>query len=214
MNLRLRFLIILVGALLVAAIFTFPIWQPLLSTESAEVVFAGLPADLVPAFQALPQVEQQAYLALAAEDQEVALLFVTTALSPDTLAPPEDDALPQLTGALQIASAEFSELDTIRWATGEGLLIQQADGITLVRLENFRAARAPAMYLALSSAEDPQTIDEIGLDRFDLGLLKGTLGNQNYLVPAEVDITRFNSLVLYSRALNLIISVAPLRFLV
>ena len=44
----------------------------------------------------------------------------------------------------------------------------------------------------------------------DLGQLLGTAGNQNYEIPADVNLAGYNSLVLFSPSLNLIMSYAAL----
>jgi hypothetical protein len=44
----------------------------------------------------------------------------------------------------------------------------------------------------------------------DLGQLVGTVGNQNYTIPTDVDLADYFSIVLYSPSLNLIMSYATL----
>jgi hypothetical protein len=64
----------------------------------------------------------------------------------------------------------------------------------------------------MAASAAPATLELLGpLDAtIDLGQLLGTVGNQNYEIPADVDLADFNSLVLYSPSLNLIMSYAPL----
>ena len=38
----------------------------------------------------------------------------------------------------------------------------------------------------------------------------GSLGNQNYAIPADADVSRFASVVIYCRAFHVLFSVAPL----
>lgn len=216
MNIRLRLFVILFGAVLVALTFTFPIWQPLFTSAGAEVVIEGLPEDLIPLFEQLPIEEQQAYLALAEQNRNAALLFLSTALGPDFPAPESEQTMPELTGAEIIGTATFerSDDDLILWASGEVTIYQQADGSKLIRFEEFRAARAPGLLIALSTVPELEAIESletIGLNRIELGVLKGNVGSQNYFLPAEVSLDTFTSIVIYSRALNLIFSVAPLN---
>ena len=44
----------------------------------------------------------------------------------------------------------------------------------------------------------------------DLGKLKGNRGNQNYPIPADVDISIFNSVVIYCKPFAVVFSVATL----
>jgi hypothetical protein len=215
MSIRIRLFVILLGAVLVVITFTFPIWQPLLNSEAAEVVIEGLPEPLVPLFEQLPAREQRAYLALAEQNRNAALMFLATALGPDFPAPPAEEQMPELTGAEEIATAEFERGadDVILWATGTITIYQQADNTKLIRFEDFRCAKAPGLLVALSTNPEPATIlalEDIGIDSFELGALKGNVGNQNYTLPPEVSITPFTSIVIYSRPLNLVFSVAEL----
>lgn len=217
MSIRIRLFVILLGAVLVVITFTFPIWQPLFSSQTAEVVIEGLPEALVPLFEQLPLREQRAYLALAEQNRNAALMFLATALGPDFPAPPAEEQMPELTGAIEIASAEFERDsdDVILWAVGTVTIYQQADNSKLLRFEDFRSAKAPGLLVALSTNPEPQeilTLEDIGLDSFELGALKGSVGNQNYILPPEVSITPFTSIVIYSRPLNLVFSVARLSF--
>jgi hypothetical protein len=58
----------------------------------------------------------------------------------------------------------------------------------------------------------PTTMEELGpLEQtIDLGQLVGTVGNQNYTIPTDVDLADYFSIVLYSPSLNLIMSYATL----
>jgi hypothetical protein len=44
----------------------------------------------------------------------------------------------------------------------------------------------------------------------EIGILKGTNGNQNYELPPQLDLQSYGSVVIYSPALDMIYSVAPL----
>ena len=45
---------------------------------------------------------------------------------------------------------------------------------------------------------------------FELAKLKGNIGNQNYVVPADADIASFQSVVIYCKPFRVIFSVASL----
>ena len=44
----------------------------------------------------------------------------------------------------------------------------------------------------------------------DPAKLKGNIGNQNYVVPADADISTFQSVVIYCKPFRVIFCVAPL----
>ena len=48
-------------------------------------------------------------------------------------------------------------------------------------------------------------------DYIDLGKIKGNIGNQNYPLPAGVDPSMFNSVVIYCKPFHVVFSVASLN---
>ena len=120
--------------------------------------------------------------------------------------------LPSMVGPVRVVRSQFQRLDPIRWAQGDLSVYQQADNSLLARFENFSTSNAPDLRVLMAASAAPATLEALGsLDAtIDLGQLLGTVGNQNYKIPADVDLADFNSLVLYSPSLNLIMSYAPL----
>ncbi|MEM7336152.1 MAG: DM13 domain-containing protein, partial [Chloroflexota bacterium] len=58
---------------------------------------------------------------------------------------------------------------------------------------------------------NPLTRDEVGTDYIDLGSLKGNMGNQNYEIPADVDLSQFQSIVIYCQPFHVVFSTATLN---
>jgi hypothetical protein len=117
-----------------------------------------------------------------------------------------------MVGPVRVVRSQFQRLDPVRWAEGELSVYEQADNSLLARFENFSTSNAPDLRVLMAAAATPTTLEALGpLDQaIDLGELVGTVGNQNYAIPADVDLANFNSLVLFSPSLNLIMSYAPL----
>jgi Electron transfer DM13 len=88
-------------------------------------------------------------------------------------------------------------------AEGVGKIIQLADGTDILRLENFKATNGPDLYVYLST-------DKTNADIVNLGRLKGNIGNQNYLIPAGTDITKYNTALIWCRAFSVIFGSAQL----
>ena len=88
-------------------------------------------------------------------------------------------------------------------AEGVAKIIQLADGTDILRLENFKATNGPDLYVYLST-------DKTNADIVNLGRLKGNIGNQNYLVPAGTDITKYNTALIWCRAFSVIFGSAQL----
>jgi hypothetical protein len=215
MNTRFRLLLIVLGALLVAATYTFPSWQRLLSssnTQATDELLTALSPELQPTFVALPNDQQTAYRQQASQNLQAALTMVNTALQPADALSDAIQALPSMSGPVVVASGEFTHLDAIRWAQGNVTVYQQADNSKIIRFENFNMVNGPELRVILSTSRDAnvsETTPTQNLD-VDLGALQGPFGNQNYEIPAELDLSRYNSIVIFSRSLNLIYSIAPL----
>ena len=88
-------------------------------------------------------------------------------------------------------------------AEGVAKIIQLADGTDILRLENFKATNGPDSYVYLST-------DKTNADIVNLGRLKGNIGNQNYLIPAGTDITKYNTALIWCRAFSVIFGSAQL----
>ncbi len=214
---RLRILILLIGALLVVATFTFPLWQPYVqntsvTTSGGEEIFPGLPARLQTSFALLPPDQQRAYFALAAINRDAAVRMVTAALQPGAPAPAADADLPEMNSPELAARGAFTQLDPIRYAQGTALIYIGADDRKVLRLENFTSANNSDLRVILSAFLSPTTTAEMRFNDldFDVGPLKGTYGNQNYEIPQELNILDYASVVIYSPGIDLIYSVAPL----
>jgi hypothetical protein len=50
----------------------------------------------------------------------------------------------------------------------------------------------------------------VGSDYIDLGFLKGNIGDQNYDLPAGVDLSQYNSVVIYCLPFHVVFSTATL----
>ncbi len=219
MSTRFRLFLITFGALIVAATFTFPQWQHLLTPqdqgETVEVL-SGLAPELRPTFEALPAEQQGAYRQAASVNPAVGLAMVNAALQPPIEVPEVEQALPSMSGPIEVAVGEFTRLDAIRWALGDVVVYQQADNSKVLRFESFSVVNGPNLHVILSGRTADTLLQgtplpgELAGNDVDLGALKGTLGAQNYDVPPELDISSYNSVLIVSQSLNIIYSIAPL----
>jgi hypothetical protein len=216
MSNRIRVFLILLGALCVAATFTFPQWQPyLLQPEEADTVevLSGVQPELQPTFEALPVAQQDTYRRLAAENQNAATLMINTALGPPTVVPNEEQALPSMSGPVIVARGAFTAVDEVRNASGNVIIYQQADNSKVVRFEEFVAVNGPDLRVMLTAKTlDQLTADpSLGITDVDLGPLRGTQGNQNYSLPPEINVSSYTRVVIVSNSLNIVYSIAPIQ---
>ncbi|MBC8100448.1 MAG: hypothetical protein H7Y11_13470, partial [Armatimonadetes bacterium] len=149
MNARFRLLIIGLGALLVIATYSFPLWSPLL--QAGEVFpFPELDPILYPAFDALPVDRQSDYLQLRRGALTLALDMATSALQPDVVVPAEQQIQPELSGQQPIRSGTWIALTPNRTAAGLATVYELPDGSRYLWLSEFSAIQAPDLRLYLS----------------------------------------------------------------
>ena len=95
---------------------------------------------------------------------------------------------------------------------GTATIYQLADGSRILRFENFEVLNGPDLHVHLAT-QDPVP-DTVGVELeggLDLGELKGNLGDQNYEIPADLDLSIFHSVVIWCVPFRVPFSAAPLR---
>ena len=96
-------------------------------------------------------------------------------------------------------------------AGGKATIYRLEDGKPLLRLEDFSTTNGPDLFVVLSSSANP---DQDGLKNgayLQLDALKGNVGNQNYELPADVDLSQYKSVVIWCRAFNIVFGYAALQ---
>ncbi len=95
-----------------------------------------------------------------------------------------------------LASGTFVEAE--HSTTGLARIIELADGSRFVRLEDFSTSDGPDVFVGLSDAPSGGAWGSYDDGRYEqLGALKATDGNQNYEIPADVDLAGFESVVIW-----------------
>jgi hypothetical protein len=99
--------------------------------------------------------------------------------------------------------------------TGSVVVLELADGRRVLRLQDLRTSNGPDVKVWLSDAavlpgSDGWRVFDDGAYA-DLGALKGNVGNQNYAVPADVDLATLSSLSLWCDRFDVSFGAAVLR---
>ena len=110
----------------------------------------------------------------------------------------------------KIVEGRFRDADSVHKGSGNAVLYRLKDGRHILRLDRFRVTNGPDLRVLLSAHPNPANSSEAHQGYVDLGRLKGNIGSQNYVLPADIDATRFRSVIVYCRAFGVIFSVAPL----
>jgi hypothetical protein len=157
--------------------------------------------------------QRRAFLALAVAAIAVLLAPVVWYLaSPLFLTRAVSEAAPTAAIESQLRAGSFSRLDSIHGGEGTASLVQLANGQRVLRLgDDFRVTNGPDLYVYLSPAVAPRTSGELHADgAFEVAQLKGNIGGQNYMLPAELDLSSFKSVVIYCRRFTTVFSTAEL----
>lgn len=112
------------------------------------------------------------------------------------------EAAPIFTGRLEAKAHPTS---------GRATVYESPDGERYLRLTDFTTSNGPDVHVVLARAKDPALDQEIvkgNLDYVELGKLKGNQGDQNYDLPASVDLQKYNAVVIYCERFNAVFGVA------
>ena len=125
---------------------------------------------------------------------------------PPTSVPPT--TVPPTTAPPVPVAAMFISLD--HGTSGSLILLQDPDGRRYARIENLDTDQGPDVYVYLSTnaVDGPEEVFDD--DYVNLGGLQGNLGNQNYEIPAETDLSRYRSLVIWCDRFDSAFGAAPL----
>lgn len=160
-----------------------------------------------------PSVQPKNTPVAAAAERTAATAGPTINLEPTTTPSPPPTNTPGPTAPIILKAGEFQDIDGFHKGTGTATIYLGEDGSRVIRFEDFKVTNGPDLHVVLSPYGGPQ---EVGgrlksPGWIDLGKLKGNIGNQNYVIPEDVDIGIHNSVTIWCQPFNVIFSVAVLR---
>ena len=95
--------------------------------------------------------------------------------------------------------------------SGEAVVYQLAEGSRILRLQNFSVENGPDLYVYLVPMDPIAPASGSEITGFQsLGRLKGNIGDQNYEIPADLDLSQYKSVVIWCQAFAVPFSAAPL----
>jgi Electron transfer DM13 len=115
------------------------------------------------------------------------------------------DPQPLYTGQLQGKAHSTS---------GRATIYMGPDGKQYLRLTNFTTSNGPDVHVLLARSDDENLNQEIvkgQLDSVELGPLKGNQGDQNYDLPASIDLNKYNAVAVYCERFHAVFGVARLE---
>lgn len=120
--------------------------------------------------------------------------------------PTTQDALP-----LQaIASGPFHRV--AHRTNGTATVYRLGDGSRILRFTDFKTANGPDVHVylvAANDAKDSKSVQRAGF--IDLGLIKGNVGDQNYHLGSDVDLSRYRAVSVWCKRFHINFGTAALN---
>ncbi|WP_373231450.1 DM13 domain-containing protein [Cohnella sp.] len=101
-------------------------------------------------------------------------------------------------------SGEFRDADQSHHAAGMVKTVQSGD-LSYLRLEQFDVTNGPDLYVYLTKPGSSAA------DGVQLAKLKGNIGDQNYELPEDIDLSEYSTVVIYCKAFSVDFGYAELK---
>lgn len=112
-------------------------------------------------------------------------------------------------GPVSLARGSFKSL--AHETKGMATIYKLADGKQTLRLTEFETSNGPDVHVYLTAAEVEKGSDAIKTAGFiDLGSMKGNKGDQNYDIPAGVDLSKYKNVTIWCARFGVNFGLAPL----
>jgi Electron transfer DM13 len=95
--------------------------------------------------------------------------------------------------------------------SGNASIYQLADGSRVLRFTNFKTSNGPDVHVYLvasDDAKDSETVKQAGF--IDLGEIKGNIGDQNYTLGSDVDLSKYRAVSVWCKRFSANFGTAPL----
>jgi hypothetical protein len=140
-------------------------------------------------------------------DREVAEGLPTPTVADDPSAGEEPMDEPE--AVEELASGDFRTLEHA--TTGRARIVELEDGSRFVRLEDLDTSDGPDLRVYLTEQPISDDWDVWDDGRYvDLGALKGNVGDSNYRIPVDLDLSEFQTAVIWCRRFTVGFAVAPI----
>ncbi len=117
---------------------------------------------------------------------------------------PDKNAKPLLTGTFH---------GKVHSTSGRATVYQSVNGKKILRLTHFKTSNGPDVHVILiasKDAKDDANFISGNVEHIELGKLKGNEGDQNYELPENIDLNKFQTVSIYCERFNANFGAAPL----
>lgn len=111
-----------------------------------------------------------------------------------------------------IATGTFVDADRSHKGRGTATIYEGTEGRTTLRLSDFEVTNGPDLEVWLVANSDIGSGSDVtGSEWLSLGRLKGNIGDQNYDIPSDADLSKYKSVVIWCEQFGVLFSPATLE---
>jgi len=95
---------------------------------------------------------------------------------------------------------------------GMATIYQTGDKTHVLRFTNFSTSNGPDVHVYMVAADDAKDADTVEKAGFvDLGVIKGNIGDQNYTLANDLDLTRYRAVSIWCKRFSVNFGAAALK---
>ncbi len=180
--------------------------------NEVDEAFPSLSSEQRESINNMPEDQKNTLIEMAEDNPEMAENVAAAQVGDDTVVPEDEQAMPEDMPAepIILSTGSFITIDPVHGAQGTATIYELPEGNRVLRFENFKSTNGPELHVILSKEVPTSTFASVGEEMIDLGTLKGNIGNQNYDIPADIDLDDYNSIVIYCVPFKVVFSSAEL----
>jgi Electron transfer DM13 len=115
----------------------------------------------------------------------------------------------QASSAQALASGTFHSV--LHPTEGTATVYRLKDGSRLLRFTNFKTSNGPDVHVYMVAADDARDhATVLHSDFIDLGVIKGNVGDQNYSIGSDVDLSKYRTVSVWCKRFSVNFGAAPL----
>jgi Electron transfer DM13 len=109
------------------------------------------------------------------------------------------EAMPAAPGSSKIEAIESGIFYGVAHPTeGTATIYRMGDGGLLLRFTSFTTSNGPNVHVYLVAADEPKDSETVQRAAFiDLGPIKGNIGDQNYVLGSDVDLSKYRAVSIW-----------------
>lgn len=97
-------------------------------------------------------------------------------------------------------------------AKGVATVYDVGDGKRILRFTEFEVSNGPDVHVWLVAADEPMDSETVkNSEVYELGSIKGNVGNQNYVLGPDLDLKQYRSVVIWCKRFGVNFAVAELE---